>query len=220
MAEKKITAVVFDMDGVLFDTEKLTMDVWKLLADKHGLTGVEDMYRKTIGRTTPETKQLVAETYPSIDVDKLLEECRGLMKSIIAEKGLPIKDYSREILDALKSRGVPLALASSTRYATVCSQLEMAGYRDYFDVVIGGDMLTRSKPAPDIYLKACEKLGVLSDHAAAVEDSFNGVRSASAAGLHTVMVPDLVEPDEEILGLIHKKCTDLNEAKDYLLSIL
>lgn len=220
MTDNRITAVVFDMDGVLFDTEKLTMDVWKKIAQRHGLEGIEEMYLLTIGRTTEQTKQLLAETYPGINENELYEESRELMRRTIAEQGLPIKDYSRDILDALKNKGMPLALASSTKYSTVCKQLGMAGYRDYFDVVIGGDMLDRSKPAPDIYLKACEELSVSPENAAAIEDSFNGVRSASSAGLYTIMVPDLVEPDKEILGLIHKKCSDLNEAKDHLLAIL
>ena len=220
MESSRISAVVFDMDGVLFDTERLTLIVWKQIAKRHGLENIEEVYHKAIGRTTEETKLLVHEAYLGLDVDALYSELRKLMRSTIAEQGLPIKPYSREILEALREKKIPLALASSTRYETVKAQLGMTGYIDYFDVVIGGDMAEHSKPAPDIYIKACEKLGIAPDKAAAVEDSFNGIRSASVAGLYTVMVPDILQPDDELLKLVDAKCTDLNEAKEHLLGIL
>lgn len=220
MESSRISAVVFDMDGVLFDTERLTLIVWKQIAKRHGLENIEEVYHKAIGRTTEKTKLLVHEAYPGLDVDALYSELRELMRSTIAEQGLPIKPYSREILEALREKKIPLALASSTRYETVKAQLGMTGYIDYFDVVIGGDMAEHSKPAPDIYIKACEKLGIAPDKAAAVEDSFNGIRSASVAGLYTVMVPDILQPDDELLKLVDAKCTDLNEAKEHLLGIL
>ena len=162
----------------------------------------------------------MGETYPDIDVEEVYGELRQVMHCTIAEDGLPVKPYAEDILKALKERGVPTALASSTRQVTVEAQLEMAGFTQYFDAVIGGDAIEHSKPAPDIYLAACEKLGVFPEKAAAVEDSFNGVRSASSAGLYTVMVPDLLQPDDEMKGLADVIAADLNEAKELLLNML
>ena len=218
--EKKLSAVVFDMDGVLFDTERLCLIVWKKIAEKYGLDKVEEVYHKTIGRTTADTKIIVAETYPDIDVEEVYGELRQVMHCTIAEDGLPVKPYAEEILIALKERGVPTALASSTRQATVEAQLEMAGFTKYFDAVIGGDTIEHSKPAPDIYLAACERLGVKPEEAAAVEDSFNGIRSAHAAGLYAVMVPDLLQPDDEMKTLADVIAADLNEAKEVIFAKL
>ncbi len=218
--EKKLSAVVFDMDGVLFDTERLCLIVWKKIAKKYGLENVEMVYHKTIGRTTPDTKRIVAETYPDIDVETVYGELRLAMHCTIAEDGLPVKPYAEDILKALKEKNVPVALASSTRQVTVEAQLEMAGFTQYFDAVIGGDSIGHSKPAPDIYLAACEKLGVSPETAAAVEDSFNGVRSAHSAGLYTVMVPDLLTPDDEMKSLADVIAADLDEVRELFLTML
>ena len=218
--EKKISAVVFDMDGVLFDAERLCLIVWKKIAEKYGLENVEQVYHRTIGRTTADTKLIVAETYPQIDVEEVYGELRQVMHCTIAEDGLPVKPYAEDILKALKERGVPIALASSTRQATVEAQLEMAGFSKYFDEVIGGDTIENSKPAPDIYLAACYRLGIFPERAAAVEDSFNGVRSANAAGLFTIMVPDLLQPDDEMRELADVIAADLDEVRQLLEGML
>ncbi len=214
--EKKISAVVFDMDGVLLDTERLCLIVWKKIAEKYKLENVEEVYHRTIGRTTADTKLIVAETYPQIDVEEVYGELRQVMHCTIAEDGLPVKPYAEDILKALKEKGVPIALASSTRQVTVEAQLQMAGFLQYFDAVIGGDTIENSKPAPDIYLAACKRLNVSPENAAAVEDSFNGVRSANAAGLYTFMVPDLLQPDDEMKKLADVIAADLNEVRQLL----
>ena len=196
--DRKIEAIVFDMDGVLFDTERLCLRVWKIVGERHGIEGIEEIFPLCIGRTTPDTKRIILGHYGDLDIDPLYEEIREEMQRIIAEEGLPKMPYAEEVLKALKSRGIRMALASSSRYATVCRELKMAGFYEYFETVIGGDMVERGKPSPDIYLKACELLGVKPARAAAVEDSFNGIRAAHGAGMITIMVPDMVSPDEEM----------------------
>ena len=207
--DSKIEAVVFDMDGVLFDTERLCLRVWKIVGERHGIEGIEEVFPQCIGRTTPDTKRIILEHYSDLDIDPLYEEIREEMQRIIAEEGLPKMPYADEVLKALKSMGVPLALASSSRYETVCRELKMAGFYDYFNAVIGGDMVESGKPSPDIYLKACELLGVEPTRAAAVEDSFNGVRAANAAGMFTIMVPDMVSPDVEMRQKANVIVTDI-----------
>lgn len=207
-------AIVFDMDGVLFDTERLCLRAWKIVAERHGIEGIEEVFPLCIGRTTPDTKQIILDRYGDIDIDPMYEEIRAEIKRIIADEGLPKMPYAEEVLTELSRRGIPLALASSTRYATVCTQLKMAGFYDFFKVIVGGDMVECGKPAPDIYLKACELMGVSPEGAAAVEDSFNGIRAAKAAGMYAVMVPDMVKPDEEMKSLADVICDDLRGILD------
>ena len=212
-----IEAVVFDMDGVLFDTERLCLRVWKIVGERHGIEGIEDIFPLCIGRTTPDTKRIITEHYSGLDIDPLYEEIRDVMKQLIAEEGLPKMPHAEEVLNGLKASGMPLALASSSRYETVSRELKMAGFYDYFKVIIGGDLVENGKPAPDIYLKACELLGVKPENAAAVEDSFNGVRAAHAAGMVTIMVPDMAQPDEEMRGIASNICKDIREVLQIVL---
>ena len=132
------------------------------------------------------------------------------------EDGLPEKPRVHEILEYLHEKKIPVALASSSKKATVLSHLEKSGITGYFQKIVTGDMVTHGKPSPDIYLKACEELGAAPEEVIAIEDSFNGIRSASAAGLHPIMVPDQLQPTEEILLLAEAKCDSLLDVKQLL----
>ena len=116
----------------------------------------------------------------------------------------------------LKDNGIKTALASSTSSASVLREIVGAGLEKYFDQIVCGDMVERSKPAPDIWLEALRRLGVDAADAAAIEDSFNGVRSAKAAGLYTIMVPDLVQPDDEIRALADQVFPSLKEVLEFI----
>ena len=129
---------------------------------------------------------------------------------------LPMKPGVVELLSYLKDNGKKIALASSTRRETVVNQLRWADIIDYFDVIISGDMVARSKPAPDIFLKACEELRVSPEKAYAIEDSYNGIRAAHAGGLRPIMVPDLLEADDEMRELSECVCKSLNDVIDCL----
>ena len=133
-----------------------------------------------------------------------------LFKERTAAEGIPVKAGVRELLSFLKINGYRLGLASSTRYAVVKEELEGAGLFDFFEIVVGGDMVRRSKPAPDIYQKACEELAV---EPYAVEDSKNGVRSAVEAGLRVFLIPDLIAPDDEMKKMAYQIYPDLIELR-------
>lgn len=119
----------------------------------------------------------------------------------------------------LKESGANVGLASSTRSETVIRQLTHAGLIQYFDVIVGGEMAKKSKPEPDIYLEACKRMGITPESAYGVEDSYNGMRSLHAAGLHPIMVPDLLEPNEEMQSLAEVILSDLFEVRDYLKNV-
>lgn len=209
--------VVFDMDGVIFDTEKLCLSCWVREAGKKGIPNMENVFKMCIGTTNVRTEEIMYENYGH---DFLYAEFRKdtsvMYHEWIDENGMPLKPGVVEILDFLRDNGYRIGLASSTRRPVVVDELKKAGIYEYFDVIVGGDQLTKSKPEPDIYLMACEMLGCSPCEAYAVEDSFNGIRSAYSAGMKTIMVPDLIAPDEEM----HKKasviCDSLDEARKWL----
>lgn len=219
-----ITAVIFDMDGVLFDTERMYMECWREAAEPRGLKNVDEISKACIGRTLQGTKEVfeAAKAEQGIDVsfEELHEDCSRRFKEKEEREGLPEKPGVHEILEYLKENEVPVALASSTRKAAVMEHLNRAGITAYFQKIVCGDMVDHGKPAPDIYVKACEEMGVKPEQAMAVEDSFNGIRSAHAAGLFTVMVPDQLLPTEEILTIVDKKCDSLTELQTQLPELL
>lgn len=210
-------AVIFDMDGVIFDSERATYDCWKELERIHGLEDISKAYYKCIGTTHARTEEIMKETYgEDFPYEKYSQEASKMYHERHDYGKLPMKKGIVELLEFLKAEGKKIAVASSTRKPTVQKQLEWAGILEYFDDVITGDMVERSKPAPDIFLKACEKLGVEPERAFAIEDSFNGIRSANAGGLRPIMVPDMLMPDDEMRELAEKILDDLIQVIDYL----
>lgn len=205
MTDKKAAGpryVIFDMDGVIFDTERFYIDCCVPAAEKVGLTGMHEVALGCIGLTVEETeKRLIAAYGEDAPLKEFHEETFRIFRRRYEEEGLPIKPGVREILTWLREAGARVALASSTYTDTVRTELADADLIDYFDVIIGGDMAKRSKPAPDIFLQAAEALGVDPSECFIIEDSFNGIRAAFAAGARPLMVPDLLEPDEEIRGM-------------------
>jgi len=216
----KIVAVVFDMDGVLFDTERIGVQCWTEAAEPTGLQNAREIARMCIGRTIPGTKEVFMEEAAkqgvALDFEKLHEDCARLILEKEERDGLPVKPGVHEILEYLYERKIPVALATSSKKDIVLSHLEKIGITKYFRKIVTGDMVSHGKPAPDIYIKACEELEAAPENVIAIEDSFNGIRSASAAGLHPIMVPDQLQPTEEILLLAETKCDSLLEVRKLL----
>ncbi len=195
--EQKV--VIFDMDGVIFDSEKLVLDSWEAVGGKYGIPDVGKILTDCIGTSKAKTQEIIYEHYgKDFDFEKYSKEASQLFHAHVRESGLPMKKGVRELLQYLKEEKIPVGLASSTRLAAVEEELKQAGLYDYFRVVVGGDQLKRSKPEPDIYLMACEKMGISPENAYAVEDSYNGIRAAYSAGMMPIMVPDLLPATEEM----------------------
>ena len=211
-------AVVFDMDGVLFDTEIVCMKAWMAVAERRGLSGMEEIFNQVIGLNANDSRLIVLKAYgEDFDYPGFRQEAAEFFQKDIRENGLPVKPGAPEILEWLKGSGYKVGLASSTRSESVLSHLKQAEMEDYFSVVVTGDMIEHSKPRPDIYLLACSRLGVEPEQAYAIEDSPNGVRSAHAAGMWTIMVPDMIAPDEEMRRLSRVILKDMTEVMAYLL---
>ena len=216
---KDFDAVVFDMDGVIFDSERATMQCWLLLAEKYGIKNIEKPYLACTGTTIAKTKQIMLDAYgEDFPYDEYAKEASRMYHEKYDGGRLPMKSGVIEILDFLKSNGKKIALASSTRKETVINQLRDAKILDYFDEVITGDMVTKSKPEPDIFLLACEKIGVEPNRAYAIEDSYNGIRAAFRGGLRPIMVPDLLPANREMRNMAEAVIDSLDDVVIYLMN--
>ena len=207
-------AVIFDMDGVLLDTESVCFECWKRAGEEWGLDDAEDAYRLCVGTNLNDTMAILHGRYGTdFDAQKFHARTGELFHVVEAEKGLALMPFVRECLDSLKARGYRLSVASSTRSEAVHRQLRAANIIEYFETITCGDTVEHSKPAPDIYLKACESLCLPPADCIAVEDSPNGVRAAQAAGMKCVMIPDQVQPTKEIRALAWRVAKNLGEMK-------
>ncbi len=208
--------IVFDMDGVLLDTEQLIMKIWIFLGEKHNITGIGDVMKECLGVTREETRHIFERTYgPDFPYEEFRNEAKEVFNERTKKDGVPLKSGARELLQFLKINGWDIGLATSTSGDTVREELGSLKLLDFFKVMITGEMVRESKPHPEIYFKACEELGVDPKETIAVEDSRNGVRSAAMAGMKVIMVPDIVEPDAESERLAWKVFPDLSEVRRY-----
>ncbi len=214
-----ISAVIFDMDGLLLDSERLWLDCWGEVAELNGLD--PDVIRTCACRAIGVTKQRAREVFfetagQGLDYDVYLQEATRRFRAAEAEGRLVLKSGALEILRFLKERGIATALATSTAEETARRQMRERGCLDYFDICVFGSQVARSKPAPDIFLEAARILGQDPADCLVLEDSFNGVRAAAAAGMHCIMVPDLLQPDDELRALPDYIMPDLDTVRHYL----
>ena len=204
---------IFDMDGTLFDTEKLYRRAWLDVAVEFGEEKNFDLPTAISGSNLGEASyRVIRRFYPNIDAEaylaRVLQEVRAA-----AEKNLELMAGVEEILNFFQAAGVVMAVASSAPVATIEKNLTRTNLRGYFEVITGGDKVRRGKPAPDIFLLAAEELKLEPSDCYVFEDSFNGIRSASAAGCAAIMIPDTVQPTEEIKKLCAAIFPNLNEAR-------
>lgn len=206
------------MDGLLFDTERLYQEAIVLAAadGAHDITA--EVFARTVGLPWVQSRALLlahfGETFP---VDEFQETwIRHFW--VIAEGRLDMKPGVIELLDTLDELQLPRAIATSSSHRTVERHLSTHDLLQRFDAVVGHGDYGRGKPAPDPFLKAAERLGVSPEHCLALEDSHNGVRSAAAAGMMTVMVPDLLEATDEIRSLCTFVAADLHEVRRSVLA--
>lgn len=210
-------AVLFDMDGVIFDSEIKVVECWKVVAEKYGICDIESQCHACLGTTREMSRAIMLEHYGAdFPYDTYKKEMSDLFHSRYGGGRLPKKPGAVELLEFLQLHHKKVALASSTRREIVEQELVDGGLRPYFDAVICGDMVQRSKPEPDIFLKACEALGVEPVRAFGVEDSYNGIRALAAAHVPAIMVPDLKAPTEEMRQLAAVILPDLFAVKEYL----
>lgn len=206
--------VIFDMDGVIFDTERIYTLAWDYAGEKAGIGKAGFMNALTLGMSVDKTQEIWRRQFGDAYDEKAVRfYAREFVRDYFAAKGVPEKSGLRELLSFLKKSGWKTAVASSSPSFEVERNLALAGIDGYFDAIVCGDMVRHSKPEPDIYLEACRRLGEKPENCFAIEDSRNGIISACTAGCKTIMVPDLWECDHPTHKLLHLLASDLTEVQ-------
>ncbi|MBQ4580718.1 MAG: HAD-IA family hydrolase [Clostridia bacterium] len=211
-------AVLFDMDGLMFDTERVFVKAWDYVGEQLGLGKTGYMVMKTMGSNTEGCNRIWREEFPGVDIDAMWGHTRDFLEDYYSRNTVTVKKGLYELLEHLKGAGYKLAVASSTKKEKVEHHLQSADVRQYFDAVIGGDMVEKSKPEPDIYQTAAAALGVSPEECYALEDSRNGLLSAYRAGCKVIHVPDLWQPDDTVKSFILGPFEDLLAVRDWLIA--
>ena len=197
-------ALVFDMDGLLLDTERIALDTFDLACRAHGVVVDKEIYYLCIGSNGAGTREILQRALgPDFPYERISKDWMDIYHQRVSTRAVDLKDGAVALLDLVERRGLPVALATSTHTGLATTKLRLAGLDRYFSAIIGGDAVTRGKPDPEPYLAATRALGHAPGTCWAIEDSDNGVRSAHAAGLFVLQVPDLVQPSAEVRGLGH-----------------
>lgn len=186
-----ISAVIFDMDGLMLDTERIALVVWRQAAADLGLDLDDEVAGRMVGRTSA-TNRLMLQMHfgDGFSYEELAALADARYRETLDRDGVPRKDGLVDLLDVLKERAVPLGVATSTARDLARHKLDRAGVAGYFDVIVGGNDVAHGKPAPDIFLRTAERLGKRPDECVVLEDSGPGIQAASDAGMVTILVPD------------------------------
>lgn len=205
-----IEAIVFDMDGLLFDSERIVQRSWEEAGNQLGLEHMGETIYHTLGMNLAGRnhyfRNTIAKDFPC---EEFAKQARIWFYKIVNEEGLPMKNGARELLEYGKANGYRMAIATSSRKEYALKNLKAAKIYDFFDAGVFGDMVQHAKPDPEIYLKACDSIGAAPANCIALEDAPAGIRAAYAAGMKPIMIPDLVAPTPEIEALLYETCDTL-----------
>ena len=209
--------VIFDMDGTMFDTERMWATFWEPALAALGLPyreGLAEAARGTAGATT---RNVVRQFYgPDCDAEAIVDSLHRVADEVFFSAPVPKKPSLDALLAWLKARHIPMAVASSSREAMIRHNLDVWGLTQDFTAIVSGQHVAHSKPDPEIFLLTAQKLDVEPSRCLVLEDSYNGVRAGAAGGFVTVMVPDLVPADDEMKRLYTMECASLEEVLEKL----
>lgn len=213
-------ALIFDMDGLMLDSEPLYQQAWQAAAQELEFTLEDDLYLSLVGRSSAEADRMFVQTYgDQFPVQEFNQRWDEHWRSLIRRQGVKLQPGLLKLLDWVEQQGIPKAVgtSSNTTEAELC--LQLAGIRDRFPTLVTVDQVNAGKPAPDIFLAAASQLGMPPSQCLVLEDSNAGVQAAEAAGMAVVMVPDLQIPTMMSRAISRQICESLNEALAWLQSL-
>ncbi|MEM7254264.1 MAG: HAD family phosphatase [Pseudomonadota bacterium] len=206
-----VAAVIFDLDGLLIDSERMVKEAFEATVAELGATVPDGLFQSLIGRNAADSRVLLVE---ALGADFPHEACREGMsaryEAALGREGMPIKPGAEALLGFLRGETIPVAIATSSASARARYKLELAGLHEWFPTIVGGDEVARGKPEPDIFLKAAQTLQVVPEQCVVFEDSYAGVRAAAAASMVSIMVPDQLPPTDEMRALTLAIVDDLH----------
>ena len=202
-------AVIFDMDGLLMDSEVVGLTVMHECGLLQGYDIPVDMVRETIGSNKQSSSDYYHSFFPALDTDRLFLDFKDAMCALAKQGKIPLKKGASALLEAIKSKNIPMAVASSSGQATIAAYLDSVGVTAYFDALITGNGLP-SKPAPDIFLKAAAALNAAPEKCLVLEDSINGIKAGRAADMTVAMVPDVFPYTDDLASFVDHVLPDLS----------
>jgi HAD superfamily hydrolase (TIGR01509 family) len=217
---RRPAAAIFDMDGLMLDTEPLAARAWSDAAQALGVAFDHAVTASLVGRNFPDCRaQILAHHGADYPVDRLMQEWHVAYDAIVAREGIALKPGLVELLAWLDGNGVPKAVATSTRRSRAQAKLARTALAERFDALVGGDEPARGKPAPDIFLLAAQRLEVAAADCIVLEDSEPGIRGAIAAGMTPLLVPDGVAPSATLAALAPLVFDDLHAVRAHLAAL-
>ncbi len=207
-----LKGAIFDHDGLMFDTEKIWQKNWNLVANEMGITLPEEFKKEICGSNGQHTLDVIQKYYHVEDGKEIRDRVIESVARDEIENQIEMKEGLLDILEMFQKHGVKMAVASSSPREMILMNLKRSQLEKYFEVVVSGKDVKHGKPAPDIFLLAAEKLGIDPRECYVFEDAYNGVQAGVSAGAKTIMVPDLVQPNDEIRNVVHDVCKSLKEA--------
>jgi len=218
--KNKPKLIIFDMDGLMLDTEPLAIQGWKTAASRLNIKIPEDIYPQVIGKTRELCKTIMLEQLgPSFDFETTLALAHNHIDKYFEIHGVPLKPGLLHILDNLDEIGIKKSVATSTASNRAIHKLTLANIAHRFEAIIGGDQVPHSKPAPDIFLKAAKASGTYPSDSIVLEDSNPGAQGGFSASMRVIVIPDLVPPTETTRKQAFAICDDLYQAWDLIKSL-
>ena len=212
-----IKAVIFDMDGLMIDSERVTFEGYQHVLAKENLTMSEEKYKTLLGKPVKAVHDLFKEDYgPQYDVDQIIKDVHAYIAKRFETEGVPLKPGLVELLKYLKVNNYKTIIATSSHRNRVDLIVKQAQIDQYFDDSICGDEVTKGKPNPEVFLKACQKLQVSPQDALVLEDSESGINAAYNADIKVIGIPDMKYPEEKYVKMTYKIMDNLFQVKDFL----